>query len=172
VWEHFTQPGLRPKWRAADEVRETSQSGRRGVGTVNHCMHGPHAIIEEVLDWRPFDYLTIFALLPMPDAPKVIMSYAFLEEKPGRRISRSGWRGRSPKDQGVSRSCRCGIPEDHHAESKSSGRCWKDRTGRRPQFEEPMLAGAAERFLTEPVHARWTYRPSVAMRRLLLHRPR
>jgi hypothetical protein len=69
VWEHFTQPGLRPKWRAADEVRETSQSGRRGVGTVNHCMHGPHAIIEEVLDWRPFDYLTISTLLPMPDAP-------------------------------------------------------------------------------------------------------
>jgi len=70
--EHV-QPGLRPKWRAADEVRETSQSGRRGVGTVNHCMHGPHAIIEEVLDWRPFDYLTISTLLPMPDAPKVIM---------------------------------------------------------------------------------------------------
>jgi uncharacterized protein YndB with AHSA1/START domain len=57
VWAHFTQPGLRPKWQAADEVRETSQGGRRGVGTVNHCMHGPHAIIEEVLDWRPFDYL-------------------------------------------------------------------------------------------------------------------
>jgi hypothetical protein len=32
-------------------------------------MHGPHAIIEEVLDWRPFDYLTISTLLPMPDAP-------------------------------------------------------------------------------------------------------
>jgi hypothetical protein len=46
VWEHFTQPGLRPKWRAADEVRESSKSGRRGVGTVNHCMHCPHAIIE------------------------------------------------------------------------------------------------------------------------------
>ena len=59
VWEHFTQPGLRPKWRGADEVRETAQSGRRGVGTTNHCMHGAHAIIEEVLDWRPFDYLTL-----------------------------------------------------------------------------------------------------------------
>jgi hypothetical protein len=45
VWEHFTLPGLRPKWRGADEVRETLESGRRGVGTTNYCMHGPHAII-------------------------------------------------------------------------------------------------------------------------------
>ena len=45
VWEHFTLPGLRPKWRGADEVRETLESGRRGVGTTNYCMHGLHAII-------------------------------------------------------------------------------------------------------------------------------
>src|SRR4029077_7831108 len=83
VWEHSTLPGLRPKWRGADEVRETLESGRRGVGTTNHCMHGPHAIIEEVLDWRPFDYLTISTLLPIPDAPKVILTYAFLESAGG-----------------------------------------------------------------------------------------
>ena len=41
MWEHFTLPGLRPKWRGADEVRETLESGRGGVGTTNHCMHGP-----------------------------------------------------------------------------------------------------------------------------------
>jgi hypothetical protein len=46
-------------------------------------MHGPHAIIEEVLDWRPFDYVTISTLLPIPDAPKVILTYAFLESASG-----------------------------------------------------------------------------------------
>jgi uncharacterized protein YndB with AHSA1/START domain len=79
VWEYWTSPSLRPKWRGADEVRETAESGRRGVGTTNHCMHGAHAIIEEVLDWRPFDYLTLTTLLPMPGAPKVLMTYAFSE---------------------------------------------------------------------------------------------
>jgi uncharacterized protein YndB with AHSA1/START domain len=83
VWEYFTSPGLRPKWRAADEVRESASGGRRGVGTTNHCMHGPHAIIEEILDWRPFDYLTLTTLLPMPGAPKILMSYAFSENDPG-----------------------------------------------------------------------------------------
>jgi uncharacterized protein YndB with AHSA1/START domain len=83
VWEYFTQPGQRPKWRAADEVRESSASGRRGVGTTNHCMHGPHAIIEEVLDWRPFDYLTLTTLLPVPKAPRILMTYAFTEDDNG-----------------------------------------------------------------------------------------
>ena len=118
VWEHFTQPGLRPKWRGADEVRETSQSGRRGVGTVNHCMHGAHAIIEEVLDWRPFDYLTIATLLPMPDAPKVIMTYAFLEERRRRHAHRDPRGQAEAEGPGVSRACRRGIPEDHHERSR------------------------------------------------------
>ena len=83
VWEHFIRPDLRPKWRGADEVREIVASGRRGVGTINHCMHGKDAIIEEVLDWRPFDYLTLATLLPMPGAPKVVLTYAFLESAGG-----------------------------------------------------------------------------------------
>jgi uncharacterized protein YndB with AHSA1/START domain len=78
VWEYWTAPGQRPKWRAADEVREATTRGRRGVGTTNHCMHGEHAIIEEILDWRPYDYLTLSTLLPAPQAPKIIMTYAFL----------------------------------------------------------------------------------------------
>jgi hypothetical protein len=46
-------------------------------------MHGPHAIIEEILDWRPFDYLTLTTLLPMPKAPKVLMSYSFSDNDGG-----------------------------------------------------------------------------------------
>lgn len=83
VWEYFTSPGQRTKWRGADEVHESSSGGRRGVGTTNHCMHGPHAIIEEILDWRPFDYLTLTTLLPMPGAPKILMSYVFAENGGG-----------------------------------------------------------------------------------------
>lgn len=79
VWEYFTSPGQRPKWRAAEEVREAARGGRRGVGTVNHCMHGAAAIVEEILDWRPFDYLTLTTLLPAPDAPRIPMTYIFSE---------------------------------------------------------------------------------------------
>lgn len=83
VWEYFTSPGQRPKWRAAEEVREAVRDSRRGVGTVNHCMHGAAAVIEEILDWRPFDYLTLTTLLPAPGAPKIPMTYRFSEDADG-----------------------------------------------------------------------------------------
>ncbi len=86
VWEYFILPSQRPKWRAADEVRETLASGRRGVGTINHCMHGPDVFVEEVNDWRPFDYLTLTTLPPMPGAAKVVMTYAFVETDGGTHV--------------------------------------------------------------------------------------
>lgn len=77
VWDHFLMPGLRPTWRAADEVREQAPTGRRGAGTTNHCMHGERAIVEEVIEWRPFRSATFTTLLPAPGAPKIPMTYAF-----------------------------------------------------------------------------------------------
>ena len=77
VWEHFTVPGRRQKWWPADGIIENSSDRRRGIGTENHCMHGKDAIVEEVLDWRPFDYFTVSTLLPIPGAPKIILTHAF-----------------------------------------------------------------------------------------------
>jgi len=59
VWDHLTDPTKRPLWqRHVDEVLGMTE-GRRGVGSVNHCMHGPEVIVEHVADWRPFSYLTL-----------------------------------------------------------------------------------------------------------------
>jgi hypothetical protein len=76
VWEYFTVPGQWQSWWPADAIIENSSKGRRGVGTKNHCMHGKDAIIEETLDWRPFDYFTVSTLLPIPGAPKIVMTRA------------------------------------------------------------------------------------------------
>jgi hypothetical protein len=37
-------------------------------------MHGRDAVVEEVLDWRPYDYWTTRNTLPMPGAPKLVMT--------------------------------------------------------------------------------------------------
>jgi hypothetical protein len=59
AWEFTTQPGRRLAWQAGTtEILVDAQRGRRGVGTTNHCMHGKDAVIEEILDWRPYHYLT------------------------------------------------------------------------------------------------------------------
>ena len=47
-------------------VECVAPGNRRGVGAVNHCMHGKNASIEELLDWRPYDYFTIRNTIPTP----------------------------------------------------------------------------------------------------------
>ena len=66
VWEYITTPGRRSSWQhdVTDVIAQPRQGGRRGVGMVNHCMHGKDAVIEEILDWRPFDYVTDRSTMP------------------------------------------------------------------------------------------------------------
>jgi hypothetical protein len=59
VWDHLTDPVKRLQWqRHVTDVLPMTE-GRRGVGSINHCMHGPDVIVEHVADWRPFSYLTL-----------------------------------------------------------------------------------------------------------------
>jgi uncharacterized protein YndB with AHSA1/START domain len=152
VWEHFTLPDLRPKWRGADEVRETVASGRRGAGTVNHCMHGKDAIIEEVLDWRPFDYLTLTTLLPMPGASKVLMTYAFFENAGGG--TRVEIRVAKPKPKDKAFLEKVGPPFREHITSEVAALrlMIEGQKGTPTAVDEPALPVSAERFLTQPVH--------------------
>ena len=83
LWDLVTMPGNRPRWQGSDIVVENTVKGRRGAGTQNHCMHGKDAVIEDILDWRPFDHITLTTLLPAPGAPKILMSYAFGERADG-----------------------------------------------------------------------------------------
>ena len=157
VWDYFTMPSLRPKWRGADEVREFPQSGRRGVGTTNHCMHGAHTIIEEVIDWRPFDYLTLTTLLPMPGAPKVLMTYAFSEiagsASPGGgthieiRVAKP-----KPKDKAFLEQVGAEFHKTITSEVATLRQMLEGQEGAPAVVEEPALPVSAERFLTQPVN--------------------
>jgi uncharacterized protein YndB with AHSA1/START domain len=153
VWEYFVLPGQRPKWRAADEVREMPKGGRRGVGTINHCMHGPHAIIEDVIDWRPFDYLTLTTLLPMPGAPKVLMTYAFSESAGGGTHIEIRVAKPKPKDKAFLEQV---GPEFHKNITNEVATLRGMLEGKQgvADVEEPALPLSGERFLTQPVHAR------------------
>ena len=71
AWEFLTKPGQRMSWQpwvTAVKVEDTP-GGRRGVGSANHCMHGKDAIVEEILDWRPYDYVTDRTIMHTPVGP-------------------------------------------------------------------------------------------------------
>ena len=59
TWEFLTMPGRRALWTfGSTGVNEAAPQGRRGVGTINHCMHGKDVIVEEILGWRPLVSIT------------------------------------------------------------------------------------------------------------------
>src|SRR3954452_5655699 len=70
AWEFLTAPGQRMSWQPwVTEVREEAAGGRRGPGSANHCRHGKDAVVEEILDWRPYDYVTDRTILDTPTGP-------------------------------------------------------------------------------------------------------
>ena len=82
TWDFLTSPMRRPMWNA-DAVVQNAPTGRRGVGTVNHCIHGKDAVIEEILDYRPYDYLTMRSQRPIPGAPKLVHRYGLIDTPDG-----------------------------------------------------------------------------------------
>ena len=104
VWDWATSPLRRIQWQAGvtgvEQVAGTP--GRRGVGTVNHCIHGKDAIVEEVLDWRSYDYVTYRSLVPIPNTPKFVNTFLFDDLGDGRtRVEVRFGRPRSAKDRAI-----------------------------------------------------------------------
>jgi hypothetical protein len=70
AWEFMTTPGRRVAWTPdITGVEVIAIGNRRGVGATNHCMHGKNASIEELLDWRPYDYFSLRNTVPTPLGP-------------------------------------------------------------------------------------------------------
>jgi hypothetical protein len=88
AWSYMTEPGIRATWeRGIDRVDEATPNGRRGTGTRNHCVHGKNAILEEILDWRPFDYYTVEVKLPMPLLKPIRITYELEDLSGGTRVT-------------------------------------------------------------------------------------
>ena len=152
VWDLITMPGNRPRWQGSDRVVENTVRGRRGAGTQNHCMHGKDAVIEDILDWRPYDHITLTTLLPAPGAPKILMSYAFDERADGGTHFEVRFAKPKPKD----------LPFLEHVWPNVQGKFTGEfeilrsllAEQAKAAADEPPLPVSRERFLTQPVRAR------------------
>ena len=87
AWEFLTTPGQRMTWQPwVTEVNVVATGGRRGPGSANHCRHGKDAVIEEILDWRPYDYVTDRTILDTPTGPVKVLHTIELEPTPAGTI--------------------------------------------------------------------------------------
>ena len=84
AWEFLTKPGQRMSWQpwVTEVTIKGATGGRRGPGSANHCMHGKDAVVEEILDWRPYDYVTDRTILDTPTGPVKVLHTIELEPNP------------------------------------------------------------------------------------------
>jgi uncharacterized protein DUF2652/polyketide cyclase/dehydrase/lipid transport protein len=151
VWEYLTVPAQWQKWWPTDELVENSGNRRRGVGTKVHCMHGKDAIIEELLDWRPFDYFTLSALLPIPGAPKVVMTRAVQERPNGMTHLEMRIAKPKAKDKGFLDQVAPKFVEDVNKGIATLRQLLEGQQTSVAVIDEPPLMPSNERFLTEPL---------------------
>jgi uncharacterized protein YndB with AHSA1/START domain len=154
VWDLITMPGNRPRWQGSDSVVENTVKGRRGAGTQNHCMHGKDAVIEDILDWRPFDHITLTTLLPAPGAPKILMSYAFGERADGGTHFEVRFAKPKPKDLPFYEHVWPNVQTKFTGEFEILRALLTEQAKAAVAVDEPSLPVSRERFLTQPVHAR------------------
>jgi hypothetical protein len=113
AWEFVTTPGRRITWQVGVTSVEVIATGnRRGVGATNHCMHGKSATIEEILDWRPYDYFTARTTVTTPMGPVRFVVTTEFEPTPGGTIvhQRFGAPG-TPKERALMEQMMSGMAE-------------------------------------------------------------
>jgi hypothetical protein len=60
VWDYLADPQLRRLWLRADSMNtKGTDKGRLGIGSEYHCAHGDLVITQSIVDWKPFDYMTL-----------------------------------------------------------------------------------------------------------------
>jgi hypothetical protein len=60
VWEYLTTPRLEQQWAGYDLVERTDAlGGRFQSDTTYHCAHGEIHFFNKILDWKPFEYVSL-----------------------------------------------------------------------------------------------------------------
>ncbi|MEO8625185.1 MAG: DUF2652 domain-containing protein [Candidatus Limnocylindrales bacterium] len=100
VWAHLTSPALRTRWEGPIRIDETSQGGRRGVGTTAQCVTGRLATLEEIVDWQPYD--RVAWKLAVPGVGPVAATADLDPTENGTRLRlRWAYQGGTPADAGA-----------------------------------------------------------------------
>ncbi len=88
AWSYLTEPSLRTAWTpGVQRIDQATPDGRRTTGTRNHCVHGKDVVLEEILDWRPFDYYTMEVKPPVPLLKPFRVTFELEDTPEGTRVT-------------------------------------------------------------------------------------
>jgi len=83
LWSFIIDPERRKLYQTIKELKPVrNSSGRMGIGAEFHCDHGTFTRVTQMLDWRPFHYMTnttvqSFHKLPLK-SPKSMVTFEFI----------------------------------------------------------------------------------------------
>ena len=84
VWEFLSVPRLELKYMPFETIeRQDSLGGRTQNGSTYHCAHGDFKAIIKVVDWYPFEYMTVEEDLGYV---KFLQSRIFIPTETGTRV--------------------------------------------------------------------------------------
>jgi hypothetical protein len=88
AWDYMNDPVVRASYLGSDSINVSKVNGRMTVGSQFHCAHGDTVIDQIILDWQPFEYITLETAMPLPGNLKAKMRLMIkLEEIPeGTRV--------------------------------------------------------------------------------------
>jgi hypothetical protein len=156
LWDYITSPRLRAGWSAGTtEAFELSENGRRGTGTVIHCLHGKDAIVEEILDWHPPEYVTRRYQVPDPRAPPFVSTYELIDLPDGQTRLATHMQ-KPPSGQEAGFDVLRAVLVEYYDQSKVNLIKLVESEARKERDAEtaqPSLPASRGRFLTEPVRA-------------------
>lgn len=86
AWEYITEPSYRRLWLKASGITiDRNENGRIGIGNTYICAHGKYKIDQVIVDWRPFDYLTVDTSMPLKGVQRSTVKLK--EQDSGTKIS-------------------------------------------------------------------------------------
>ena len=99
AWAYVTDVDKKIRWQhGIDQMTMSGLArGRIGQGSTQHCAHGKDSTIHDIVDWRPFDYVTWHIRLPMGAIVRQTAEFTPLE------------------GGGTHLSLRCALPEGPNA---------------------------------------------------------
>jgi uncharacterized protein DUF2652/polyketide cyclase/dehydrase/lipid transport protein len=99
AWAYVTDVAKKIRWQQGlDGMTMTNLSrGRVGQGAIQHCAHGKDSTVHDIVDWRPFDYVTYHIRTPLGTVVRQTAEFTPLP------------------DGGTHLSLRCARPEGRNA---------------------------------------------------------
>ena len=81
AWAYVTDVEKKIRWqRGLDGMTMTGLArGRIAPGSTQHCAHGKGSTMHDIVDWRPFDYVTYHIRLPLGTVVRQMAEFTPLE---------------------------------------------------------------------------------------------